>query len=101
MNPHLARLRPYPFERLRTLLAGASPPPHLPHIAMSIGEPRHAPPAVVLEGYSQNLATLGKYPQTAGLAEFRAAAARWLTRRFGLPPGALDPDSMLLPVKRQ
>ena len=36
MNPRLALLRPYPFERLRTLLAGVEPPPLKP-IPMSIG----------------------------------------------------------------
>ena len=98
MNPQLARLRPYPFERLRALLAGAEPPRDLSHISLSIGEPRHAPPSVVLEAYTQNLATLGSYPATAGLPEFRVAAARWLTRRFALPERALDPETMLLPV---
>jgi N-succinyldiaminopimelate aminotransferase len=98
MNPQLARLQPYPFERLRALLAGAEPPRSLSHISLSIGEPRHAPPPVVLDAFTQNLATLGNYPQTAGLPEFRAAAAGWSTRRFELPARALDPDSMLLPV---
>ena len=59
MNPQLSRLRPYPFERLRTLLAGAAPPRALQHISLSIGEPRHAPPDVVLEAYTQNLSSHG------------------------------------------
>jgi N-succinyldiaminopimelate aminotransferase len=98
MNPRLARLRPYPFERLRALLAGAEPPRDIPHISLSIGEPRHAPPQVVLQAYTQNLSTLGSYPATAGLPEFRVAVARWLTRRFKLSERALDPDSMTAPV---
>jgi hypothetical protein len=32
MNPHLAHMRAYPFERLRDLLAGITPPPGLTHI---------------------------------------------------------------------
>ena len=48
MNPALGQLRPYPFERLRALLAGAQPPTTLSHISMSIGEPRHEPPPFVL-----------------------------------------------------
>lgn len=98
MNPLLARLRPYPFERLRALLAGAVPPSSLAHISMSIGEPRHAPPDVVLETFTRNLETLGNYPATLGLPQFRAAVSGWLTRRFQLPPGAVDPESMVLPV---
>lgn len=98
MNPSLARLQPYPFERLRVLLAGAHPPAGLPHISLSIGEPRHDPPPFVLRALTDNLATLGSYPATAGLPQFRAAAAAWLTRRFKLPPGSVDPDTMVLPV---
>lgn len=98
MNPSLAKLRPYPFERLRALLAGATPPSSLPHISLSIGEPRHAPPAVVLETFTTHLETLGNYPATAGLPAFRSAVSGWLTRRFGLPIGSVDPETMVLPV---
>lgn len=98
MNPALSRLHAYPFERLRALLAGAQPPANLPHISLSIGEPRHAPPALVLEQYSQNLQTLGSYPLSLGLPQFRAAVAGWLTRRFRLPAGAVNPETMVLPV---
>lgn len=98
MNPSLARLQPYPFERLRVLLAGAQPPAGLPHISLSIGEPRHDPPPFVLRALTDNLATLGSYPATAGLPQFRAAAAAWLTRRFKLPAGSVNPDTMVLPV---
>ena len=98
MNTQLARLRPYPFERLRELLAGAEPPRDLPPISLSIGEPRHTPPQFILDALTNSLASLGSYPSTAGLPEFRAAAASWATRRLGLPAGALTPDTMLLPV---
>ena len=98
MNPALAKLRPYPFERLRALLAGARPPGDLPHISMSIGEPRHEPPAFVLEALTKNLAGFGSYPTTAGVPPLRAAAAAWLTRRFQLRPGSIDPETMLIPV---
>lgn len=98
MNSSLALLKPYPFERLRLLLSGAQPPAGLPHISMSIGEPRHAPPPFALQALSGNLETLGSYPATAGLPQFRSAIAAWLTRRFRLPSGALNPDSMVLPV---
>src|ERR1017187_9051547 len=42
MNPGLARLQAYPFERLRALLAGAKAPADLRSISLSIGEPKHA-----------------------------------------------------------
>ena len=98
MNPSLARLQPYPFERLRALLAGARPPANLPHISLSIGEPRHEPPAVVLHALAANLKTLGSYPSTLGLPEFRQAVASWLRRRFQLPANAMNADTMILPA---
>jgi N-succinyldiaminopimelate aminotransferase len=65
---------------------------------MSIGEPQHTPPAFVLDTLRASLDRLGSYPATAGLPEFRGACARWLERRFALPAGSVDADSMVLPV---
>ena len=98
VNPALAQLWPYPFERLNALLKGAQPPAALPHISLGIGEPRHAPPAFILQALTEHLDKLGSYPVSAGLPQFRAAVASWLTRRFALPPGALQPDTMVLPA---
>ncbi len=78
MNPRLAALHAYPFERLAKLKAGVAPPPGLRHIAMSIGEPQHAPPEFVLEALRRHLADLGSYPTTVGLSELREACAAWL-----------------------
>jgi N-succinyldiaminopimelate aminotransferase len=98
MNPRLERLHAYPFERLARLKAGVNPPAGLAHIAMSIGEPQHAPPAFVLETLRGSLDQLGSYPATAGLPEFRVACAGWLERRFRLPAGGVDAATMVLPV---
>ncbi len=98
MNPLLTRLHAYPFERLGQLLSGVRPAAHLAPIRMSIGEPQHEPPANVLATLRDNLHRLGTYPTTAGLPELRAACARWLERRYRLPVGSLDPDTMVLPV---
>jgi N-succinyldiaminopimelate aminotransferase len=97
-NPALRKLRQYPFERLRLLLADAKPPAALTPISLSIGEPRHTPPKFILDALTENLAGLGSYPLAAGLPQLRSAAANWLTRRFKLPSGAMDPDTMVLPV---
>jgi N-succinyldiaminopimelate aminotransferase len=96
MNPHLAKLRPYPFERLRILLAGTSGPANLPHISMSIGEPRHPAPQFLIDALVQNMQALGSYPATAGTPQLRRAIAEWLKRRFGLK--TVDPETMVLPV---
>jgi N-succinyldiaminopimelate aminotransferase len=98
MNPLLGRLYPYPFERLAALNASATPPADRPHIALSIGEPRHAPPAFVGDALAGSLDRLAVYPKAAGLPELRAACARWLERRYGLGTGAVDPATMVLPV---
>ena len=99
MNPDLERLQPYPFERLRELLAGALPPRDLTHISMSVGEPKHAAPHVLVSALQDALVgSLGTYPTTAGMPQLRAAIAGWLNRRYGLPAATLDPEQMLLPV---
>ena len=98
MNPRLALLQPYPFERLRSLLAGATPPAGLHHIPLSIGEPKHTPPAFIGAALTAALPTLGSYPLALGLPELRGAIARWLERRFALPVGGVRPEDMVLPV---
>jgi len=98
MNPDLARLQPYPFQRLSGLLAGIEPPAGLPPIALSIGEPGHRAPAVVREVLIASLDQLSHYPSTRGGADLRRAIADWVTWRFGLETGTLDPERNVLPV---
>jgi N-succinyldiaminopimelate aminotransferase len=96
MNPDLQTLQPYPFEKLRQLLAGLTPNPDKPAIALSIGEPRHQPPEFVVQELAANLDKLSNYPATKGIVELRQAIASWLQRRFNL--GQLDADTQVLPV---
>ncbi len=96
MNPLLERLQPYPFEKLRALLAGAAPNPALRPINLSIGAPKHPTPARVKDALVANLDGLAAYPATAGLPELRKAIAGWLGRRYGIP--APDPETQVLPV---
>ncbi len=96
MNPRLGQLLPYPFEKLRVLLSGVTPPPALRAINLSIGEPRHATPALVKDAITANLGGLARYPQSKGLPELRAAMAEWIARRHGLGP--LDPETGVIPV---
>jgi len=95
VNGRLELLAAYPFERLARLKSGITPKADLPHIAMSIGEPKHAPPPFVIEALRRELSKLDSYPVTAGLPETRASIARWLGRRFKVP---VSPDTMVLPV---
>jgi N-succinyldiaminopimelate aminotransferase len=98
MNPRLGSLHTYPFEKLGKLLAGALAPAQLPHVALSIGEPQHEPPAFVLEALREGVNRLGAYPATAGTLELRQSAARWLERRFRLRAASVDAATMVLPV---
>jgi len=98
MNPDLARLQPYPFEKLAALKAGLAPPAALGHIALSIGEPKHPTPDFITESLIAHLHLLSSYPSTRGLPALRQAIADWLTRRFHLPPASLDPERQILPL---
>lgn len=96
MNQLLTKLQPYPFERLRELLAGVVPEPSLPALNLSIGEPKHPTPRLLTDAMTGALAGLATYPATAGGAELRAAIAAWLTRRYGLE--SIDPATQVLPI---
>jgi len=98
MNDALNLLQPYPFEKLRALLAGVQPPATKKAIALSIGEPKHRSPSFVAEALTANLEQLSVYPTTLGLPALREAVAQWCERRFRVPSGWLDPARHVLPV---
>ncbi len=97
INKRLNTLNYYPFERLRSLLKGITPPSGRP-IIMSLGEPRHPPPSFVRDILDVNSDLWGRYPPIKGTSAFRAAATDWLIRRFHLPDGLLASDRHVLPV---
>ena len=96
MNPNLNKLQPYPFQRLRDLFQGITPNPQFSAINLSIGEPKHATPALIKDALTNNLAGLANYPTTTGVPELRQAISAWISRRYGVP--ALDPEKAILPV---
>ena len=98
MNPDLEKLQPYPFERLMALKAGITPPADKAHIALSIGEPRHAPPTFALEAMGKQLGRVASYPLTKGTSELREAITQWLTTRFDLGENSLDAETQVIPV---
>lgn len=97
MNPDLARLQPYPFERIRALLDGITPPA-LPMVSLAMGEPKHPTPDFIHKAIKANLEGLANYPLTKGNLGLREAIAGWLTRRFQLPVGSVDAERHILPV---
>ncbi len=95
MNPLLARLHPYPFERLKELSAGIVPASGYAPIGLGIGEPRHATPVLIEQALVKALPGLSSYPATAGEPALREAFALWLQRRYGV---RVDPLTQTLPV---
>ncbi|MCW8911174.1 MAG: succinyldiaminopimelate transaminase [Gammaproteobacteria bacterium] len=98
MNPDLNRLQPYPFEKLADLKKGITPVTDKAHIALSIGEPKHQPPAFVLDKLASSLDTIGQYPLTKGTLQLRNSIANWLISRFKLGTDAVNPETQILPV---
>ncbi len=78
------------------MLAARTPPADKRPILLSIGEPRHPTPPLVLEALARSGAGLANYPMTVGPSALREAIASWLARRHGLPTP--DPATQVLPV---
>ncbi len=93
MNSRLQQLQPYPFEKLRALLAGLTPAGT--PIRLSIGEPQHATPDLIRRALHTHLDGLSVYPTTAGGDPLRDAIAGWFERRYHV---TLDPRTQVLPV---
>ncbi|MCB1006467.1 MAG: succinyldiaminopimelate transaminase [Acidimicrobiales bacterium] len=75
-------LPPYPYDRLAELqpIADALPGGC---IDLSVGTPTDPAPAAVVAAFA-DAATMHGYPPSIGSAAYRAAAAGWLERRFGV-----------------
>ncbi len=96
MNPNLDKLQTYPFEKLRDLYAGTTPPAGLSEIKLHIGEPQHPTPQFIKDVLVANLGGLASYPATNGSDDLRRAIADWIARRYGIP--APDIATQVLPV---
>jgi len=99
MNSLLSLLQPYPFERLRQLLADVTPNQTLRHISLGMGEPKHPTPAFIqkamIDAVLGTPSGLASYPATAGEVKLRDAFAYWLRQRYGLD---VNPATQTLPV---
>ena len=95
MNSRLDQLQPYPFQKLRTLFTGITPPGGLAAINLSIGEPKHPTPGFIKDALMAGLNGLANYPATQGSDALRVAIAAWAGRRYGVE---LDPATEVLPV---
>ena len=98
LNPRLKTLSDYPFQRLARLLGAIDPPPGRRPVDLSIGQPMHPIPPLMIAALRANEHLWGRYPPVTGSPAFRQAATAWLTRRYHLPAGLLDPERHVLPV---
>ncbi|HEY4944465.1 MAG TPA: aminotransferase class I/II-fold pyridoxal phosphate-dependent enzyme [Rhizomicrobium sp.] len=92
----LSELPPSAFAKLATLLDPVTP--GLPPISLAVGDPNGAVPGFVGEALAKHAKDFGIYPPINGSADWREAAAAWLTTRFKLAAGSIDPDKNLLPL---
>ncbi len=97
-NPRLEELPPFPFARLRALLAEVEPAAGLEPLDLSIGEPRHEPPALVASAIAAQAHLWNRYPPPAGTPGFCQSCRAWLGRRYRLPADVLDPETAILPL---
>lgn len=96
MNPELAQLQPYPFEKLNRLFQDCRPEFSFRPIRMHIGEPKHPVPAFIANAVSEGAAGLASYPATIGTAPLREAIRDWILRRHAVRD--IDPEKEVLPV---
>ncbi|MHA1151542.1 MAG: aminotransferase class I/II-fold pyridoxal phosphate-dependent enzyme [Alphaproteobacteria bacterium] len=97
----------YPFGRLNRLLEGVRPgaprlglagtPPDEP-VPLHLGEPRNQPPDFVAGELTRAAAGWSRYPLPRGTLEYREACADWLSLRYDLPKGMVDPETSILAV---
>ena len=98
MNPNIAKLHSYPFEKWASLKADVEENRDFEAIALSIGEPKHAAPQFVLDELASKLNTVASYPLTKGGDALRESIAQWLNRRFKLINAPIDPQYQVIPV---
>lgn len=95
-NPDLDLLGDYPFQRLAALLDGVPSAEGVTPIMMQIGEPQLPQPDFVAGEIARNAHLWNRYPPVQGSDDYRQAATDWLSRRYRLPEGMVDPARHLI-----
>lgn len=98
MNPAIAHLQTYPFEKLAAIRNSTQIVSTTDPIDLSIGEPTHPTPDFIVKKLSDSLDTLSNYPATRGTPVLREAIRDWLISRFDLPPDSVSVEKNVLPV---
>ncbi|MEL6288477.1 MAG: aminotransferase class I/II-fold pyridoxal phosphate-dependent enzyme [Pseudomonadota bacterium] len=80
-----------PWDGIRDLLGGIAPGND--PIDLTIGEPKHAPPAFYLDRLTEAAAGFAQYPPIRGTQALRGAIGAWIARRYDVP---IDADTSIL-----
>ena len=98
MDSNIQALKPYPFARLKRLLANVHPPTNKEFVSLSIGEPHHSPSEKILDALLANRSLFSKYPPIKGTNNLRKSISQWLIKRYSLNPNAIDINKNILPT---
>ncbi|MCF8499218.1 MAG: aminotransferase class I/II-fold pyridoxal phosphate-dependent enzyme [Rhodospirillum sp.] len=93
INPRLTALPTYPFQRLAALLDGIEPGGD--PLMLSLGEPQHPTPPLVGAELARHADQWRRYPPAAGAPRWKESVVAWMTRRYGLPEGMVDPTAVI------
>ncbi|MEQ8708455.1 MAG: aminotransferase class I/II-fold pyridoxal phosphate-dependent enzyme [Rhodospirillales bacterium] len=96
LNTRLANLPNSPFERLGSLLTGVAPP--LEPLDLTIGEPQHPYPDWIARDIQDARHLWGKYAPRRGTLPLLQSIAGYLTRRYHLPQGMIEPARHIVPL---
>ncbi len=98
MDNLLNQLIEYPFTKLKRLTDENKLKFNGAIIDMSLGEPQHEVPKILLDALEKNSKFWNKYPPVNGTPEYRQAVINWMSKRYELNEKFLDPNSNILPL---
>lgn len=87
----LTQFQSYPFEKLRALLSGITPP-KIPPITLTIGEPQFQTPQNIQLSLKENTPLLNKYPRSSGEEYLINAQLAFIAHRYGIQ---LNPQQII------
>ncbi len=98
INPDFALFDDNMFIQVRALLDGVSPAPDLPVIDVTVGEPRIAPPEILVRTLTEVSDNWQAYPKAFGDQKFFDDLHHYFIDRFASIAGKFDYASHIVPV---
>ena len=97
-NTNLDKLTEYPFDRLRSLLKDINGPKNKTPMIMSLGEPQHPPPKLIMDAINKNETQWAKYPPMAGSSGLLDSIKDWLVCNYDLKPKTISQSENIVAV---